>query len=147
MIMALCLLSVSAFAKGWDANQKEVWKVIEDSYTAIEKKDPTWTDKWVMSDAVVWGDSAPMPRSREEVKRWETIMTDDGSKNLIANHSPTAIVVHKDTAVAHYYYSNATENKEGKRKVEHGRCTDVLVKENKSWKFLSWHCASEPEKN
>ncbi|WP_448212963.1 YybH family protein [Colwellia sp. MEBiC06753] len=147
ILITLCLLGTSASAANWDAKQKEVWDVITSSYEAIEKKDITWTDKWVTSDAVVWGNSTPLPRTRKSIKSWEKVMNDDGSKNLISDYSPAAIVVHNDTAVAHYYYSNATENKEGKRKVEHGRCTDILVKDGKSWKFLSWHCASEPSKN
>ena len=52
---------------------------------------------------------------------------------------PLDIVVHGDVAVAHYLYSNAFEDKEGKIKVSNGRYSDVLIKTDAGWKFISWH--------
>jgi hypothetical protein len=44
-----------------------------------------------------------------------------------------------DTAVAHYLYSNATENRDGETDVSNGRYTDVLVRIDGQWKFIAWH--------
>jgi hypothetical protein len=46
-------------------------------------------------------------------------------------------------AVAHYLYSNAGENAEGKTVVIHGRYTDVLVRIEGEWKFIAWHGGSD----
>ncbi len=130
-------------AQKWDKKQTEVWEAVLGSYADIDKNDANWTDKWVTADAMVWGGTNPMPRSRESSKRWSTYSM-PLSKTLMSEYSPTAIVVHGSTAVAHYYYSNGAKNKEGKHKTTHGRCTDVLVKDKKAWKFLSWHCNDAP---
>ncbi|MGB1261853.1 MAG: nuclear transport factor 2 family protein [Cognaticolwellia sp.] len=149
LIMAL-IVSITAFsgyAKSWDNQQTQVWNVILASYEDIDKRDNNWTDKWVTKDAMVWGNSTPMPRSRSSVKRWEKFRFEDGSVSNVSEYSPAAIVVHGDTAVAHYYYSNGTTSKKGKQAVTHGRCSDVLVKDKKSWKFVAWHCADEAKKH
>lgn len=114
-----------------------------DSYVDIDKRDNNWTDKWVTEDAMVWANSTPMLRDRSAVKGWEKFSFEDGSTNNVTEYSPTAIVVHGDTAVAHYYYSNGTTAKKGEQKVTHGRCIDVLVKDDKAWKSVAWHCADE----
>jgi len=147
--MAL-IMAVAAFngnALSLDKQQAEVWNVVLGSYKDIDKRDNNWTDKWVTEDAMVWGSSTPMPRNRSSVKRWEKFQFEDGSINNIAEYSPTAIVVHGNTAVAHYYYSNGTTSKKGTQNVSHGRCSDTLVRDNKSWKFIAWHCADEPKKH
>jgi len=149
-LLVTLIISVITFtgsAASWDTQQTEVWNVVLDSYKDIEKRDNNWTDKWVTADAMVWGNSTPMPRNRSSVKRWEKFQFEDGSVNNVAEYSPTAIVVHGDTAVAHYYYSNGTTSKKGKQKVTHGRCSDILVKDNKSWKFVAWNCSDEPKKH
>jgi hypothetical protein len=113
LIMAL-IIPVAAFnvnAMSWDKQQTEVWNTVLNSYKDIEKRDNNWTDKWVTEDAMVWGSSTPMPRDRSSVKRWEKFSFADGSINNIAEYSPAAIVVHGNTAVTHYYYSNGTTSK------------------------------------
>jgi hypothetical protein len=42
-------------------------------------------------------------------------------------------------AVAHYLYSNAVQARDESIKVSNGRYTDVLVRADGSWKFISWH--------
>jgi ketosteroid isomerase-like protein len=145
-LLTLTIIS-TCNAKSWDKQQTEIWNVVTASYKDIEKKDNNWTDKWVTADAMVWGSATPMPRDRASVKRWEKFQFADGATNEVSDYSPTAIVVHGDTAVAHYYYSNGVTLKTGKQNVSHGRCTDILVKDKKSWKFVAWHCADEPKKN
>ncbi len=147
-IAVLCLGVLSgtatvAIAQSWDSNQQGVWKAVVDSYTDIEKEDIGWTDKWVMPNASVWG-SSPMPRSRDTVKRWDRFNF-GRSETLVSEYAPASIVVHENMAVAHYYYSTGDKNEEGKTKVTHGKCTDILVRDNGSWKFIAWRCADQPK--
>lgn len=130
-------------AQQWDDKQAEVWDVVLNSYKDIENKDSNWTDKWVTEDAMVWGAGTPLPRSRDSVKIWEKFNFSDGSTNKVSDYSPAAIVIHDSTAVVHYYYSNGVVLKNGEHKTVHGRCTDILVKDSKSWKFVGWHCSDE----
>jgi ketosteroid isomerase-like protein len=52
---------------------------------------------------------------------------------------PLSIVVRGDVAVAHYLYSSATRLTDENIEVGNGRYTDVLVRTEDGWKFLSWH--------
>lgn len=139
----LLLVSAVSQAQEWNEAQTEVWNAVLGSYVDIDNSDVNWTDKWVTDDAVVWGSGFPMPRTRESIKRWNGYQFPQ-SETMMSEYSPAAIVVHDNTAVAHYYYSNGAKNKEGKHKTTHGRCSDILVKHDNSWKFLSWHCADTP---
>ena len=144
--LVLCLMALSigsVHARSWTEAQTEVWDVILESYKDIEARDVNWSDKWVFSDAMVWGPDYPMPRSRDSVKRWDSYQF-SGGKNHLAEYSPAAIVVHESTAVAHYYTSSAVEDREGKHETTHGRCTDILARDGESWKFIAWHCGDEP---
>jgi len=139
----LLLVSAVSQAQEWNEAQTEVWNAVLGSYVDIDNNDVNWTDKWVTDDAVVWGSGFPMPRTRDSIKRWNGYQFPQ-SETMMSEYSPAAIVVHDNTAVAHYYYSNGAKNKEGKHKTTHGRCSDILVKHDNSWKFLSWHCADTP---
>ena len=61
------------------------------------------------------------------------------SKPLMHELYPLAIVVHDNIAVAHYLFTNATENKEGEVDVSNGRYSDVLIRTDDGWKFIAWH--------
>ncbi len=145
---SICLLLTGGIchAQDWDKDQKEVWGVVLDSYADADKKDAKWSSKWVAEDALVWSSAYPMPRTRDSIQRWDAYQF-PLSENKVSEYSPTGILVHGSTAVAHYYYSSATVNSEGKNKTTHGRCTDVLVKEKKDWKFITWNCADLPAKD
>ena len=127
-------------------DDQKVWKVIMDSWEAIAAEDVAWSDKWVHPRAVVWGTEYPLPRMRESIKKWDRFNFDN-SKTLTSDFGLAGLVVQGDTAVAHYYYSLGTEDREGKRETTHGRCTDILVRDGDSWKFIAWHCGDMPKQN
>lgn len=139
----ITLSAGAADAQSWTKEQSAVWDVVLNSYKDIDARDAKWSDKWVFADAMVWGSGYPMPRGRDSIKRWDAYQFSK-DRSHVADYSPAAIVVHGSTAVAHYYYSNASEDKDGKHETTHGRCTDVLAKDDKSWKFIAWHCSDEP---
>jgi hypothetical protein len=80
-----------------------IWETVLASNNEVKKRDNNWTNKWITQYAIAWRNSTPMPRSRSAVKRWEKFSFEDGSTNNVAEYSATAIVVHGDTAVVHYY--------------------------------------------
>lgn len=145
---SICLLLIGGLcqAQDWSEEQAEIWGVVLGSYADADKKDVNWSDKWVSENALVWSSAYPMPRTRDSIKRWDTYQF-PLSDNKVSEYSPTGIVVHGSTAVAHYYYSSAAVNNEGKNKTTHGRCTDVMVKEKDGWKFITWNCADLPSKD
>ena len=49
------------------------------------------------------------------------------------------LVVREQIAIAHYLYTAAYEDKDGKVETSNGRYTDVLVRTDDGWKFIAWH--------
>ena len=139
LVGATCvmLFTSSLKAQTWSPEQREVWAVVEDSWQAIAAKDHTWVDRLVHPKGRVWSNNYPMPRDHSSQGKWERYGAEN-SRTLVLELSPVAIVVQGNTAVAHYYYSQAMEDRKGDRKTEHGRYTDVLVRDGGQWKFLAW---------
>jgi hypothetical protein len=68
----------------------------------------------------------------------------ENSTALLQELYPVGIIVHGNTAVAHYFYSQASENRKGERETVHGHYTDILVKENGTLQFLAWSGGDNP---
>ena len=69
---------------------------------------------------------------------WERFSSEQ-TKGLSHELYPLSIVVHGDMAVVHYLYSTAYQTRDKKTVVSNGRYTDVLVRDDGNWKFISWH--------
>lgn len=143
-VLASCLVIFPASAQQWSSSQQDVLDVIVESWDAIADRDVNWTDDYVHENAIVWSDQKPMPLTRAQEKEWDRF--DFPSEDVLLHTiSPAAVVVEGDTAVAHYYYSLGTEDREGDRSTTHGRCTDILIMVDDSWKFISWNCGDEED--
>ncbi len=136
------ILILPASAQTWTSAQQGVLNVVTDSWDAIAARDVNWTDNFVHENAIVWSDQRPMPNSRASEKEWDRFEypSEDILTYLV---SPTGIVVEGGTAVVHYYYSLGVEDIEGERNIVHGRCTDILIADGSSWKFIAWNCGEE----
>ena len=112
--------------------------VIEQQWEANEKGDGKWIDSLLADDFTGWTNGTPAPRTKESTRKWEKFESKqwDGMEHELYVLS---LVVHGDTAVAHYLYSNAGKNAKGETEVNHGRFTDMLVRIDGDWKFLAWH--------
>lgn len=135
IVLALPVLSA---AQEWSPEQTEVWKVIVAQWDADQAGDSTWTETALHASFQGWSNESPMPRDKESTKKWNKY----GSENSTTHAqelSPVGIVVVDSTAVAHYFYSTAAEDRTGKHKTTHGRYTDVLIKQDGEWIFISWH--------
>ena len=127
----------SAFAQGSADDQADVWAVIEGEWNANEKGDKKWPDRLLTDDFSGWGKDSPAPRSKASTKMWNRFNEQIGK---MAAHElyPLSIVVHQDVAVAHYLYTSAFESKDGDIEMSNGRYTDVLIRTEDGWKFLTW---------
>lgn len=137
MILALTALLVgpSATAQEWSAEQQAVWKVVK--WTWDVEDDTDWCAEVCHANLLAWGNETPAPRNRDQVSAWWKRDT-EMSTTLEAEVTPIGIAVQGDTAVAHYYYTTLSESKDGKRTTEHGRYTDVLIKEGGKWVYFTW---------
>lgn len=132
----------TAIAQDTLDDQADVWATVEEQWAADEKGDKKWVDRLLADDFSGWGNNSPAPRNKASTKMWDRF-NDEQGKSVIHELYPLAIVVRGDVAVAHYLYSNAYEDKDGKIEMNKGRYSDVLVRTGKGWKFIAWHGGDE----
>ena len=135
----------SAFAQETGNDQADVWTVVESQWNADESGDKKWIDDLLTDDFAGWPNASPAPRNKASTRMWDRMLEDAGE---MKGHElyPLSIIVHGDVAIAHYLYTSVTETDEKKLKVENGRYTDVLVRTEDGWKFISWHGGADPGK-
>lgn len=119
-------------------DQADVWAVIEAQWDSEANNDRRWMDRLLTEDFSGWSNDTPAPRSRASIKMWDRF-TDEQSQMAAHELYPYLIVVHGDTAVAHYFYSAAYEDNDGEVEISNGRYTDVLVRTEDGWRFIAWH--------
>lgn len=146
-LLSICFLLASlmaALAQSWTDEQREVWSVIEAQWKAEMAKDTTWARE-LHPKFSGWSSDAPSPDGPKDAEEWSRFHQASGT-TLVQKLHPLRIIVHGNTAVAHYYYSEGREDSKKERKVVHGRYTDVLVKEDGKWRFIAWHGGEAPAK-
>lgn len=143
-VVAAAALLLSGFATAQDtvADQASVWAVVEQQWNAVEDGNKKWMDELLADDFTGWPKIAPAPRNKASTKMWNRF---NESLGKVVAHElyPLAIVIHDDVAVAHYLYTSAYKNKDGDVEMNNGRYSDVLVRTDGGWKFLSWHGGAE----
>jgi len=139
IILGACLaFSGPVVAQEVANDQADVWSVIEQQWDAIEKGDKKWPERFLTDEFSGWPKDSPAPRSKSSTQMW--VRFNDTQGNVVAHELyPLAIVVHGDIAIAHYLYTSAYKDKEDGVEVSNGRFTDILVRVEDGWKFLSWH--------
>ncbi len=142
LLLATTLAS-SVLAQQPSGEAGAVWEVIQAQWQATADKDTTWPEQYLAEGFAGWNNEVPAPRDAESTAKWSRYGMEN-STTLVHELYPLEIVVHNDTAVAHYFYSTASENRDGERKTVSGRYTDILVREDGDWKFLAWHGGDDP---
>ena len=142
--IALLVGHAAALAQESSDDAADVWSVIEAEWNADEKGDKKWPDRFLTDNFTGWGTNSPAPRSKSSTKMWDRF-NDQIGKPVAHELYPLSIVVHDDVAIAHYLYSSAFQPKDGKIEMSQGRFTDILVRTDDGWKFLSWHGGDDPK--
>lgn len=142
LLASICLASGGVLAQDTGDDQVAVWAVIERVWAEDNKRDSDWVEELLTGDFVGWPYDSPAPRTRASIDIWDEFSRRQW-KPITYELYPLSIVVHGDTAVAHYLYTNAGEA-DGKIVTNNGRFTDVLVRDDGEWKFLSWHGGDFP---
>ncbi|MGI9182130.1 MAG: nuclear transport factor 2 family protein [Longimicrobiaceae bacterium] len=137
LTIVLLLQPWQASAQTWSPQQQEVWGAVQAQWQASMAKDTGWMERFLHRDFRGWTAGEPAPRDKESAGRWARYEMESGS-TVVQDLVPMAIVIHGNTAVVHYHYSQAQTDREGKHRTVHGRYTDTLVKENNQWRFLAW---------
>lgn len=137
-MLAACGVSVSS-AQSWNEQQAAVWSVVEKTWEMDKNQDPGWMTSMTHANVAGWGTQNPAPRNAQSMLRWSKF-SQETDKMLMYELAPLAIAVSEHAAVAHYYSTTAMQGADGKRRTEHGYCTDTLVKQGGGWVFLGWNC-------
>ena len=137
-ILIFLLTSNAALAQGSADDQAAVWAAVEEIWVAEERGDDDWVDTMLTGDFMGWPAVSPAPRSKASTRLWARFDADQ-TKGLAHELYPLSIVVHGDMAVVHYLYTMAIQTKDRQTVTSNGRYTDVLVRDDTGWKFISWH--------
>ena len=136
ILSTLCSFSVSA--QQWTDAQKEVWTAVETYNDLAEKGDIQGFLSYFDESYSGWPYVADAPGSKKEVNKVVTYWLAN-SKTLYQTLTPARIWVSGDFAYVHYYYTQLTENSEGKKEWEKGRWTDILMKKDGKWIMVGDH--------
>lgn len=137
--LSLFLLTPTALLYAQDTpDDAAVWAVIELQWESTQRGDKDWMEELLSESFVGWANDSPAPQTKESITMWQRFQSKQFNGEM---HElfPLSIVVQGDTAVAHYLYTNAGKDAEGKSVISSGRYTDVLVREEGAWKFIAWH--------
>ena len=139
LIAAGLFMNAGAIAQNATDNfDADVWLVIMDQWRAEQEGDDSWIDRLLSDDFSGWPKNSPAPRSKASTQMWDRFNDEQG--RMVAHELfLMGIVVHGETAVAHYLYTSAYEDSDGEVTITNGRYTDVLVRTDDGWKFIAWH--------
>jgi len=133
-----CLgLAGTATAEGWSAEQQEIWQFEQQQWKMAAAKDLSWIDTMVHPNMRYWETGDPMPRDKASLKHWSRF---DSESSTTLHHElfPIAATITGNVAVVQYHYRVASENHKKERSTVTGHYTDVLIKENGRWMFITW---------
>lgn len=137
IIAAFFLTSITSYAGEWSDDQKAAWATINAQWEASKNKDYDAWGSYLADDFKGWSNQGAVPGNKTSTISWIRFGGEQ-TTTLKYELSSMGLVVHGDTAIAHYYYVSVTEDKDGKRKTDTGRWSDTLVRDGKGWKFIGW---------
>ncbi len=142
-LLGCCLLIVTGSAVAQDAQMDQdqavdVWATIEQQWNEQEDGKSRWVDNLLTEDFQGWDRQSPHPRDKKSTKMWNRFS--EQVSDMVAHELyPVRIVVNGNVAVAHYLYTSAAKDQDGKIETSNGRYTDVLLQTDDGWKFIAWH--------
>jgi type II secretory pathway pseudopilin PulG len=141
---ALVVLASAASAQTWSPEQQQIWRFEEQQWNMAKEKDLSWVDTMVHPNLSYWDTDQPGPQNKASLARWSRYGS-TSTTVLEQELFPISITITGDIAVVHYNYAVASENYKQERQTVSGRYTDILVKEDGRWLFLSWAGGDYPQ--
>jgi hypothetical protein len=133
------------------AEQAAVWNAVDKQWgrSGCCGREDLWGAqiKWLdlLADgAEVWYWNQPAPINKESIRMWADATQRPekpwARKRVAYELYPQGLVIHGNTAVAHYRYTDSELTADGKLETTQGRYTDILVRERPGaqWMLLSW---------
>ena len=131
------LQSLNIYSQQWSPEQKDVWAGVE-KYWEINNNDPIADLKYFDDSYLGWSYENEAPGTRDGVVKYKKYFSTKVKPqfNIL---TPARIWVNGDFAYVHYYYTQVSEDKDGKSNTEKGRWTDILMKKNGTWMLVGDH--------
>jgi ketosteroid isomerase-like protein len=137
-VFCLSVLITALFAQEWSEKQKEVWQNVETYWKLSAEGDVEGWLSYFHSDYLGWHYEADIPWDKATRTKWGNYLFQT-SKLLIYDIKPVGIKIHGNVAIVHYYFHVVNEDTEGKKIVNKGRWTDILVKQDNKWVMIGDH--------
>jgi hypothetical protein len=139
-MVALTFIAVTtnAYTQEWTKAQKEVWQIVEDSWTKWKAGDIQGSVSYIHEKYQGWNDQSPLPMTKEMAIQ-RTQETKDIFKINYFSLNPARIVITENAAVVDYYYSiDATITRGEKKETgnSHGQNAEFYIKEGGKWLLL-----------
>jgi ketosteroid isomerase-like protein len=130
--------STTLFSQEWSDAQKEVWETVKTYNNMFDKGDVQGLLSYNDESFSGWSYSLEAPRDKNSsIKVMNYWLAN--SKTLYSTMTPAKIWVNGDYAYVHYYYTEYSEDAEGKKKWRKGRYTDILLKKDGKWMIVGDH--------
>jgi hypothetical protein len=135
----IILLSSSVvFSQKWNRKQKEVWSVVEKGWSDWKSGNADAVKASLHDSYQGWSGDQPFPMGKTRVSLMYEWMTAN-SKIQYFMLNPARIVVVKDVAVVHYYFTFLSQNTEGDETVSEtmsGKNAETYIKKGGNWLLL-----------
>ena len=126
------------YSQEWTKEQKEVWSVVEKSWSAWQSGDAMETLSSIHENYQGWSNEQPLPVNKKQISTMYEWMAANSKVDYFMLN-PARIAIVKDVAVVHYYFSFSskfTENDETESETVSGKNTETYIKEDGKWLLL-----------
>jgi hypothetical protein len=144
-LAGLLALSGPAVAQTLSPEQQELWSFEQKQWQMEQDKDSSWIETMVHPNLRYWGVGMQMPQDKASLARWNRY-TNSGTTVLEHEIFPISATITGNIAVMQYHYQIARESYKKERETVTGHYTDVLLKENGTWRFIAWEGGDDPKK-
>ena len=141
--LLVCAVTFPSQAQDWSAAQMEVWgRIVECTDFFTDQNHEAMLD-CIHDDFSGWLYGEPIPRSKSN---YETIgrFFVDNVKTAAHEMRPLEIMVLGNVAVVHYYGFTIYE---GSMNVVQDKWTDIMLKEDGTWRWIADHGGTLPSGN
>lgn len=125
-------------AQQWSPEQKSVWAGVEEYWAASTSSNPMSFLNYFDDSYIGWSYDSETPGNKNDAVKSLSYWLKKGKIQYYLI-TPASIWVNGDFAYVHYYYTQVSENSEGKPMTERGRWTDILMKKSGKWLLVGDH--------
>lgn len=132
------VLTINTQAQQWSPEQKSVWAGVEEYWAASTSSNPMSFLNYFDDSYIGWSYDSETPGNKNDAVKSLSYWLKKGKIQYYLI-TPASIWVNGDFAYVHYYYTQVSENSEGKPMTERGRWTDILMKKSGKWMLVGDH--------